>query len=68
MVVTAGQSFQFHIENTWFLKKKRVLSKFVLGVLHYSIFITKSLKNQSVKASLILTTQVTLSIWHKSQF
>ena len=44
MVVGAHQSFQFFRQNTWFLKNKRALSKFLYGILHDLISIAKFLK------------------------
>ena len=44
-VVGARQSFQFFRQNTWFLENNRVLSKFLYGILHCLISITKLSKN-----------------------
>ena len=40
-VVGDRQSFQIFRQNTWFLENKRALSKFLDGILHYVISITK---------------------------
>ena len=40
-VVGARQSFQSFRQNTWFLENNRVLSKYLYGILHYSISIVK---------------------------
>ena len=42
MVVGARQSFQFFKQKTWFLENNRALCKFLYGVSHYLISITKS--------------------------
>ena len=60
VLVGACQSFHFFRQNTWFLENNRVLSKFLYGILHYLISITKLSKNQSEKANFILTTEATL--------
>ena len=62
MVVGPCQSFQFFIQNTWFLGNKRALSKFRCWILHYLISIVKLQKNQYIKANFILTTQTTLNV------
>ena len=49
-VVGGRQSFQFFLQNTWFLGNNRVLSKFLYGILHYLICITK-LSKKSVHIS-----------------
>ena len=41
IVVGARKSFQFFRQNTWFLKNNRALSKFLYGILHHLISITK---------------------------
>ena len=41
MAVAARQSFQFFGQNTWSLKSNRALSKFLHGIFHYLISITK---------------------------
>ena len=41
MVVEARQSFQFFRQNTWVLKNNKALSKFLYGILHYLISITR---------------------------
>ena len=50
MVVGACQSFQFFGQNTWFLKNNRALSKFLYGILHYLISITKLFKKSVDKS------------------
>ena len=47
MVVGAHQNFHFFTQNTWFLENNRALSKFLYGVLHYLISITKLSKKMS---------------------
>ena len=42
MIVGARQNFQFFKQKTWFLENNRALSKFLYGILHYSISIVKS--------------------------
>ena len=37
----ARQSFRFFRQNTWFLENNRTLSKFLCGILHCLISITK---------------------------
>ena len=61
MVVGTRQSFQFFSQNTWFLEKNRALSKFLYGIVHYIISVTKSLKNQSIKPNFMLTMQAILN-------
>ena len=41
MVIEVRQSFQFFKQNTWFRENNRALSKFLCGILHYSIGIIK---------------------------
>ena len=41
LVVGARQSFQFFRQNTWFLENNRALFKFLCGISHYLISITK---------------------------
>ena len=60
MVVGARQSFRFFRKNTYFLANSRALSKFLYGILHYLISISKSQKNQSIKPNFILGTRSTL--------
>ena len=45
MVVGARQSFQFFIQNTWFLEDNRILSKFLYEILPYLISIIKLQNN-----------------------
>ena len=49
----ARQSFQFFRKSTWFLENSRALSKFLHGIWHYLIIITK-LSKQSIKPNFIL--------------
>ena len=60
MVVVVRQSFQFFKQITWCLGNNRALSKFRYRILHNLISITKSQKNDFVKANFKLTTQATL--------
>ena len=41
MVAGTRQSFQFFRQNTWFLENNRALSKFLYGILHYLISVSK---------------------------
>ena len=41
LVFVARQSFPFFRRNTWFLENNRILSKFLYGILHCLISITK---------------------------
>ena len=41
MVLRARQRFQFLRQNAWFLENNRALPKFLYGILHYLISITK---------------------------
>ena len=41
MVVEARQNFQSFRQSTWFFENNRALSKFLYGILHYLISITK---------------------------
>ena len=56
MVVGARQSFQFFRQNTWFLENNRALPKFLYGILHYIIIITKA---SQLKTNFILTMRAT---------
>ena len=40
-VLGARQSFQIFRQNDWFLENNRAFSKFLYGILHYLISITK---------------------------
>ena len=55
MVVAARQSFQFFGQNTWFLKSNRALSKFLYGIFHYLISITKLSRALVYVSQFILT-------------
>ena len=62
MVVETRQNFRFFRQNAWFLS--RALSKFLNGILHCLISITKlpSYKSdQSVKHNFVLITRATLN-------
>ena len=61
MVVGARQSFHFFRQNAWFLEKNRALSKFLYGILHYLISITK-LHWLSIKPNVRLTARAILKI------
>ena len=62
MVVGAHQSFQFFTQNIWFLKNNRALSKFVYGILHYLISITK-LSKESVQISQFYINNTSHNVW-----
>ena len=50
MVVRACQSFHFFRQNTWFPENYRALSKFLYGILHSLISITKLYKKSVDKS------------------
>ena len=59
MVVGARQSFQIFRQNISFLENNRALSKFLYGILHYTISI---INYKSIKNNFILTMQATLML------
>ena len=63
-VVVARQSFQFFIQNTWFLINIIALCKFLCGILHYLISITKLLKESVHKVYLYVNHASHFSSFH----
>ena len=52
MMAGARQSYQFFIQNIWFLENNRALLKFLYGIWHYLVSIIK-LQKQSFRGAFI---------------